>query len=38
MATFGSSAVANTPGEYAEMLRAESGQWEKAVTEIGLKK
>jgi tripartite-type tricarboxylate transporter receptor subunit TctC len=38
MATFGSSAVANTPAEYAEMLRAESGQWEKAVTEIGLKK
>jgi tripartite-type tricarboxylate transporter receptor subunit TctC len=38
MATFGSSAVANTPGEYAQMLRLESSQWEKAVSEIGLKK
>ncbi|MET0279086.1 MAG: tripartite tricarboxylate transporter substrate binding protein [Pseudorhodoplanes sp.] len=38
MATFGSSAVANTPSEYEQMLRAESGQWEKAVIEIGLKK
>ncbi len=38
MATFGSSAVANTPGEYSQMLRVESAQWEKAVSEIGLKK
>lgn len=38
MATFGSSAVANTPAEYAQMIRTESGQWEKAVSEIGLKK
>lgn len=38
MTTFGSSAVANTPSEYAEILRVESGQWEKAVAEIGLKK
>lgn len=38
MATFGSSAVANTPGEYAELLRNETRQWEKALTEIGLKK
>jgi tripartite-type tricarboxylate transporter receptor subunit TctC len=38
MATFGSSAVANTPSEYAEILRVESGQWEKTVAELGLKK
>lgn len=38
MATFGSSAVANTPAEFSEMLRIESGQWEKSVAEIGLKK
>ena len=38
MATFGSSAFANSPGEYAELLRVETGQWEKAVAEIGLKK
>ncbi len=38
MATFGSSAVANTPSQYAELLRVESNQWEKAVAEIGLKK
>jgi tripartite-type tricarboxylate transporter receptor subunit TctC len=38
MATFGSSAFANSPSEYVELLRIETGQWEKAVTEIGLKK
>jgi tripartite-type tricarboxylate transporter receptor subunit TctC len=38
MATFGSSAFANSPAEYAELLRVETKQWEKAVTEIGLKK
>lgn len=38
MATFGSSATANTPSEYAEMLRQETRQWEKALTAIGLKK
>ena len=38
MATFGSSAAANTPTEYAELLRSETSQWEKALTEIGLKK
>jgi tripartite-type tricarboxylate transporter receptor subunit TctC len=38
MASFGSSASANTPAEYAEAIRVESGQWEKAIAEIGLKK
>lgn len=38
MATLGSSAVANTPSEYAQMLRQETKQWEEALTQIGLKK
>lgn len=38
MALFGSTAVANTPREFADMLREESEQWEKALSAIGLKK
>jgi tripartite-type tricarboxylate transporter receptor subunit TctC len=38
MKNFGSSAVADTPKEFAEMIRAESAQWEKTVSELGLKK
>jgi tripartite-type tricarboxylate transporter receptor subunit TctC len=38
MAAFGSTPFANTPKEYAEMLRAETAQWEKALTAIGITK
>jgi tripartite-type tricarboxylate transporter receptor subunit TctC len=38
MALFGSSAQASSPSEFAEMLRQETVQWEKALTTIGLKK
>jgi tripartite-type tricarboxylate transporter receptor subunit TctC len=38
MALFGSSAQANSPSEFAAMLRQETQQWEKALTAIGLKK
>ena len=38
MADFGSIAVANTPAEFTEMLREETGQWAKALSAIGLKR
>jgi tripartite-type tricarboxylate transporter receptor subunit TctC len=38
MADFGSIAVANTPSEFAAMLRDETVQWDKALTATGLKK
>jgi tripartite-type tricarboxylate transporter receptor subunit TctC len=38
MADFGSIAVANSPDEFAKVLREETGQWAKALKEIGLKK
>jgi tripartite-type tricarboxylate transporter receptor subunit TctC len=38
MADFGSTPFANTPKEYAEMLREETAQWEKALSAIGIKK
>jgi tripartite-type tricarboxylate transporter receptor subunit TctC len=38
MEDFGSTPLANTPKEYAEMLRAETAQWEKALSAIGIKK
>lgn len=38
MVTLGSAATANSPAEFAEMLRRETLQWEKALTTIGLKK
>jgi tripartite-type tricarboxylate transporter receptor subunit TctC len=37
MADFGSIAVANTPSEFAAMLREETVQWDKALTATGLK-
>jgi tripartite-type tricarboxylate transporter receptor subunit TctC len=37
MADFGSIAVANSPKEFAAMLREETEQWAKALKEIGLK-
>jgi tripartite-type tricarboxylate transporter receptor subunit TctC len=37
MADFGSIAVANTPSEFAAMLRDETVQWDKALTATGLK-
>jgi tripartite-type tricarboxylate transporter receptor subunit TctC len=37
MADFGSIAVANTPQEFAKMLREETDQWAKSLKEIGLK-
>jgi tripartite-type tricarboxylate transporter receptor subunit TctC len=36
MADFGSIAVANSPKEFSDMLRAETVQWEKALKETGL--
>ena len=38
MADFGSIAVANTPAEFAQMLREETDQWAKALSAIGLKR
>src|SRR6476661_1357132 len=38
MADFGSIAVANSPAEFAQMLREESDQWAKALSAIGLKR
>jgi tripartite-type tricarboxylate transporter receptor subunit TctC len=38
MADFGSIAVANSPQEFAKMLREETDQWAKSLKEIGLKK
>jgi len=35
MATFGSVAVANTPGDFAKMLREETTLWASLVREIG---
>lgn len=35
MANFGSVAVANTPAEFAKMLRDETAQWANLVKEIG---
>jgi tripartite-type tricarboxylate transporter receptor subunit TctC len=37
MSDIGSVAVANSPTEFAQMLREETGQWAKALKEIGLK-
>jgi tripartite-type tricarboxylate transporter receptor subunit TctC len=37
MAAFGSISSANTPSQFASMLREETGQWNKALTAIGLK-
>ena len=38
MADVGSIAVANSPGEFAATLRAETEQWDKALRAIGLAK
>jgi tripartite-type tricarboxylate transporter receptor subunit TctC len=38
MADFGSIAVANTPKDFAVMLREETEQWAKALSAIGLKR
>jgi tripartite-type tricarboxylate transporter receptor subunit TctC len=38
MEEFGSTSFANTPKEFAEMLREETSQWEKALSAIGIKK
>jgi hypothetical protein len=38
MADFGSIAVANSPAEFAQMLREETDQWAKALSAIGLKR
>ncbi|MEA3106805.1 MAG: hypothetical protein QOI88_1410 [Gammaproteobacteria bacterium] len=38
MEDFGSTPFANTPKEYAEMLREETARWEKALSAIGIKK
>jgi len=38
MNEFGSTPFANTPAAYAQMLREETLQWEKALNVIGLKK
>jgi tripartite-type tricarboxylate transporter receptor subunit TctC len=38
MAEIGSIAVANSPDEYAAMLRTETEQWAKALRVIGLAK
>ena len=38
MADFGSIAVANSPQEFAKMLREETDQWAKSLKEIGLAK
>ena len=38
MVDFGSIAVANTPQEFAKMLRDETDQWAKSLKEIGLKR
>jgi tripartite-type tricarboxylate transporter receptor subunit TctC len=38
MSDFGSIAVANTPAEFAQMLREETDQWAKALSAIGLKR
>jgi len=37
MAEFGSVAVANSPEDYARMLREETAQWADLVKQIGLK-
>src|SRR3981081_4865262 len=37
MSDIGSVAVANSPAEFTRMLREETGQWAKALKEIGLK-
>ena len=36
-ADFGSVAVANSPADFARMLREETAQWDKALDAIGLK-
>jgi tripartite-type tricarboxylate transporter receptor subunit TctC len=38
MEEFGSTPFANTPAEFAHMLREETQQWEKALAAIGMKK
>jgi tripartite-type tricarboxylate transporter receptor subunit TctC len=38
MADIGSIAVANSPADYATMLREETDQWAKALKAIGLAK
>jgi tripartite-type tricarboxylate transporter receptor subunit TctC len=38
MTDFGSSAVANSPKELADMFQKETAQWERALTAIGIKK
>jgi tripartite-type tricarboxylate transporter receptor subunit TctC len=38
MRNFGSSAISSSPSEFAEMIRVETGQWEKTVSQVGLKK
>jgi tripartite-type tricarboxylate transporter receptor subunit TctC len=38
MSDFGSTPFASAPTEFAEMLREETAQWEKALTAIGFKK
>jgi tripartite-type tricarboxylate transporter receptor subunit TctC len=38
MEDFGSTPFANTPKEYAEMLREETARWEQALSAIGIKK
>ena len=38
MADIGSIAVANSPGDFAKMLREETDQWAKALKETGLAK
>ena len=38
MADFGSIAIANSPAEFAQMLREETDQWAKALSAISLKR
>jgi tripartite-type tricarboxylate transporter receptor subunit TctC len=38
MTDIGSDALANSPADFARMLREETVQWDKALTAIGLKK
>jgi tripartite-type tricarboxylate transporter receptor subunit TctC len=38
MTDFGSTAVANSPKELAEMFRKETAEWEKSLAAIGMKK
>ena len=38
MAQFGSTAVSNSPQEFAQMLKRETSQWERSLAAIGMKK